>query len=78
MSSRSNENKALAEKHQVKQKTLGDPVYRPFTQDLGTLQEEDGQKLEVFKQLARGYVVHGDDRSALCAANAKVGVVNMS
>ena len=63
----------LAEKLHLKPKGLGDARYVPAEQDMGTLMEAgDVDNLGVFRKLAQGYTLEGQDRTSICVTNSRV------
>ncbi|KAF5368038.1 hypothetical protein D9758_004483 [Tetrapyrgos nigripes] len=53
-------------------KQLGDPVYSGFSRGIGVHYGEDALfKLEMFTNLARRYIIEGEDRAQTCAVNAE-------
>lgn len=66
------EMRSIAARYQVKPKVLGDPIFMPLSQDIGTYQDDGNDAHNAFRRLARGYVFHGRDRPTLCVANAHV------
>ena len=54
-------------------KGLGDPAYRPVTQNVGAFALEGAaEHLEMIEQLARGYIYTNKERPQICAHNAEV------
>ncbi|KAH9910400.1 uncharacterized protein BXZ73DRAFT_93801 [Epithele typhae] len=54
-------------------KTLGDPRYRPTTQNVGAFVHDGAaEDLDTIAKLARGYVYTGESKSAICAHNCIV------
>lgn len=61
----------MREWHKVK--ALGDPVYLPTSQNIGTVvYHRAGEDLEMFVKLAEGYLYEGMDKRSICAHNAQV------
>ncbi|KAJ4476615.1 hypothetical protein J3R30DRAFT_310066 [Lentinula aciculospora] len=61
-----------ATKSGIKQKGIGDPVFRNTSQITGTLDGLEFDSLQTFVQLARTYVIEGDDRQKICTSNAQI------
>lgn len=56
-------------------KALGDDPAQPTTQRLGAFaMETTAREVEVFTQLARGYIFAGEDRRSICIKNAQVAL----
>ncbi len=64
-----------AKKDQAPVKGLGDPPYRPVTQNVGAFVPEGAaEDLDMIEKLARGYIYTDRARPQICAHNAEVGV----
>ncbi|KZV67776.1 hypothetical protein PENSPDRAFT_610968 [Peniophora sp. CONT] len=58
---------------QVRTKALGDAVYRPTHQGLGSVGlDSHPERAAVFERLAKSYIFDGVDKHAICAHNARV------
>jgi hypothetical protein len=56
-------------------KRLGDKPFKPKTQKLGTFTSaETCFEAEVFKKLARAYIVEGDEMEQMCMANMQAAM----
>jgi hypothetical protein len=59
----------------LKSKGLGDGRYIPASQDMGTvIKAGEIEDLEAFKQLAKGYIIEGYDRTTICVKNSQVNL----
>ncbi|KAK7044083.1 SEA (Seh1-associated) complex subunit [Paramarasmius palmivorus] len=55
-----------------KNKSLGDPSFVPMSQNLGSFQSaESSVNTAIFAELAREYILEGDDRREICTLNAQ-------
>ncbi|KAJ8489981.1 hypothetical protein ONZ51_g2575 [Trametes cubensis] len=56
-------------------KRLGDPTFRPTTQNVGAFApDRAGDDLDMIEKLARGYIYEGKARDQICAHNAEVAL----
>ena len=56
-------------------KALGDPSYRPTTQNVGAFAPVGAaDDLEMIEKLARGYIYTDKSKAEICAHNAEVSV----
>ena len=54
---------------------LGDPPYRPVTQNVGAFAPEGAaEDLDMIGKLARGYIYTNKEKPQICAHNAEVGL----
>ena len=54
-------------------KALGDAVYRPMHQGLGSVGlDSHPERTAVFERLAKSYIFDGADKHAICGHNARV------
>ncbi|TFK81768.1 hypothetical protein K466DRAFT_501579 [Polyporus arcularius HHB13444] len=64
-----------AKKDQAPVKGLGDPPYRPVTQNVGAFVPEGAaEDLDMIEKLARGYIYTDRARPQICAHNAEVAI----
>ncbi|KAH9941480.1 hypothetical protein B0H21DRAFT_546035 [Amylocystis lapponica] len=64
----------VQERHKIK--ALGDPVYVPASQSVGTVAYDGSDEdFEIFVKLAQGYIYEGVDRISVCGHNAQVARV---
>ncbi|KAE9395915.1 hypothetical protein BT96DRAFT_966607 [Gymnopus androsaceus JB14] len=61
-----------ASKLGIKPKGIGDPIFQNNSQIVGTLAGMQSDNLEIFVQLARNYIIEGDDRQKICTSNAQI------
>ena len=58
-------------------KALGDPPYRPTTQNVGAFAPVGAvDDLEMIEKLARGYIYTDKTKTEICAHNAEVGMLS--
>ncbi|KAJ3993255.1 hypothetical protein F5050DRAFT_1578031 [Lentinula boryana] len=62
----------LANRSGIKQKGIGDPILQNTSQITGSLDGLEDDNLQTFVQLAKTYVIEGDDRQKICSSNAQV------
>ncbi|KAJ3718424.1 hypothetical protein C8R42DRAFT_144193 [Lentinula raphanica] len=56
----------------VKPKAMGDPPLQNTSQITGTIDGLESEMLQTFIQLAKTYVIEGDDRQKICNSNAQI------
>ncbi|KIK71396.1 hypothetical protein GYMLUDRAFT_66603 [Collybiopsis luxurians FD-317 M1] len=56
----------------IKRKALGDAMFQNVSQTVGTFSGLESDDLQTFVQLARSYVIEGDDRQHICNTNAQI------
>ncbi|KAJ3786355.1 hypothetical protein GGU10DRAFT_427441 [Lentinula aff. detonsa] len=62
----------LANRSGIKQKGIGDPILQNTSQITGSLDGLEDDNLQTFVQLAKTYVIEGDDRQKICSSNAQI------
>ncbi|RPD58851.1 hypothetical protein L226DRAFT_493796 [Lentinus tigrinus ALCF2SS1-7] len=64
-----------SKKDQVPIKALGDPSYRPVTQNVGAFAHDGAaEDLDMITKLARGYIYTDKEKPQICAHNAEVAI----